>query len=472
MKKIRFSVLGFVLALLLSSDSPGQTVNGWRWPQVLDYIETLWASPASGCKYWLEQYNTNYYRLWKRCGVGSTAAGTSREEIQFNGWSGTIPGTVTDFTAGGTVTFWSSSLAATSGGVLSGTNAVATGFSWNGSPSPAGTWSMPGQQVYRKDVLSCTGVSIAGSVSPTSTVPGFSSSTGHMTQPGNTNRVIGVNTGTVGGTCTAADTLDKDFGQVATDCTTSGNVVESNYHGRRVIAGSCSCIPNGFGIDEVFAGGTCIYRPIIGDPAAFGSNGASSGAASDPGYTFTNQDLATLPSGVVGIPVMGGGDSTGSPDGYGFTGDNTHVGSPSTTGTGFSPDGNSSGSAPVTGSPSGGGGSGGSGSCTHTNCNGDGSEDSGSIPGVPAFDSTIADQPTEDSPTWVEQIQSFVASSPIVTTITGSGITASGACELSASVMGASVDLGFCNIPSSFFTIMSAALLLVAHLVSFFIIFK
>jgi hypothetical protein len=167
------------------------------------------------------------------------------------------------------------------------------------------------------------------------------------------------------------------------------------------------------------------------------------------------------------IPIAGTSPTGGMADGYGIGGAQGNVApAPGSggSGTGIGNGSGGSGSSPGTGS----------GNCPAgvQNCNGDGSPDSGSVPGVPTFDGTVDGIPSEASPTWVDQILTFMSSSPAVAAITGSGVTASGSCSLSTTVMGASVDLGFCSIPSSFFTVMSGALLLVAHLVAFFIIFR
>lgn len=477
MGTIKRIFLALLLAVGLSADVQAlPPVNGWKWVQLLDYYNSQASTASAGCMFWIEEYGTGNYRLWKRCGVSTTSSGTVRESLTLNGWSGTppddtgytpSPNSGIMCTLANTTAFGCS---ASGGPGFGGTNYHLNSFVTNFSvDSSAHTISAPGQDTYEKIVSSCTGARITGSLGPGS----YSSVVGTYQWFVGQN-MAGVkysNTGTVSSTCRAADVLIQDFGSVPTDCTTSGGVVEGNVRGYRVIAGSCSCIPRNKDITYVGAGNVCTFENVVGDPALFAASTVTSGAAvSESGYTWTNTDLSNLPSGVVGLPVTG--DEAGvMPSGQG-SGPTGHAGSPGPTSGTIDGSGNATGSSPVTGNPTGSGGGSGSGSCTHTNCNDDGTEDLGSVPGVPTFDSTISGQPTEDSPTWVEQVQSFASSSPIVSTITGSGITASGDCALSASVMGASVDLGFCNIPSSFFTIMSAALLLVAHMVAFFIIFK
>jgi len=469
--QVKLFKLVFLLGFLFSSEAAFAlpSVNTWTWPQILDYTETQAASPGSGCKVWLESYGTSSYRLWKRCGVSSTSAGTSRESVNWNGWSGTIPGSPGDHPAGPQVCFWSvsgSTLGASCDISVSGTNVIASGFSWASSGGTAGTISNPQQQIYEKIVMSCVGIPIAGSVSATSTMP-VRPTDYHSRTPGTTNRVLAVNSGSISSTCFAADTLVKDFGDVAGPTCTASNTVTANVRGRVARAGDCGCIPQNFGIDEYYPPNTCLFRNVVGDPASLGSNETSSGSTSSTGYTFTNADLPTLPSGVEGVPTFGG--EVGAPDNWGMEGTGGHTGSAADSGTGFKGDGNSTGSttAPGTGS-SGGGGSGG-GTCTSQNCNDDGTEDAGSVPGVPTYDTTITPPESGD---WVLALQDFITGSPIVSALSGSAVTASStSCDPTMSIYGRTIEFNFCTYASALATA-APFLLILSHLAAFWIIWR
>lgn len=434
--------------------------GNWRWPAALAKVNAQAAAAAAGCVVWVEAYDVSSYRSWIRCGVAATSSGFSREEIHFGGWSGTTPKTGSDqalYPAGSGFCNFGTGLVPSicnAGNITGGVAGVVTGFDLTfDTPTTAGALghaSGPGKEVYYKHVSSCTGAALTGSVAE-----------GPYPFPGATfffglggNKTRGTNTGSIGPQCRAADVLGTDFGPIASDCT-SGLTVEARLKGSLKTVGDCSCIPRGQAIVNggYFPPNTCVFVPITGDPGGIGTSDGSPGdKISTPGHTFTNQDLAGLPSGE--IPTSGG---AGFPDGRGLG---------ATAG----------GTAPAAGPAGSGTGLGGSGSGTCpvgvANCNEDGTPDAGVVPGIPSFDGTIGGAITEDSPGWVAQIQSFVAGSPVVAAISGSGLTASGSCNLAATVMGASVDLGFCNIPASFFTVMSAALLLLSHLVAFFIIFR
>src|SRR5262249_11720386 len=117
------------------------------------------------------------------------------------------------------------------------------------------------------------------------------------------------------GACRAADTLIKDFGTVGTDCTMGGNVV-SRIRGRAAIAGSCGCVPIKYGIDQVFPGDVCVFRPVHGDPATLGNNTMNLGEflGSQAGKTFTNADLVKFQSRETGIPLSGSYAAGGLPE--------------------------------------------------------------------------------------------------------------------------------------------------------------
>src|SRR5262249_51392620 len=216
---------------------------------------------------------------------------------------------------------------------------------------------------------------------------------------------------TVSNTCKNADVLLKDFGDVASDCTTGGNIV-SKVRGRAAIAASCGCWPLKYGIDEVFPGDVCVFRPIHGDPGSLGNNNNAVGEfiGSQPGKTFTNADLGKFTSGETGIPISGSDAGGGIPEGYGFSGESGWTG-----GAG------GNGSPSVGGTIGSGGGSGGSGSCTSAGCLDEPTPDSGTIPGVPSFDSSVESPEATD---WVDTVRTFIASNPISGIISGSGVSA------------------------------------------------
>jgi hypothetical protein len=483
---VRF-VFGSLLVLFLFGDvsaaNPLPAKDNWKWAQVLDYINVRSKMSTSGCKVWLEEYTTDSYRLWERCGVSSTLSGITRESILFGGFSGTIQGTgniaispVYSMCTWGAAN--NTSVSACDVGV-SGTQTIVAGFSYSTrTPPAAGNGSSPGQEVYEKIVGSCTGTLLAGSVaSGPYTALGNRYHFGTGTTASRMN-----NTGSTASSCLAGDALVKDFGNVTTSCTTAGGTITATFRGRAVVAGACNCIPKSFGIDVAYPGGSCIFRNVTGDPSVFGTNAATPGSALAPGsgHNFTSADILNLPSGAVGIPVMG--DDTGTPANWGATSTASgNQGSPAATGTGFDSGGNTTGtgSAPLTGAPTSGGGGGGGGAAPGTgsgncaagvaNCNGDGTEDAGGVPGALTFGSGVDGVPEEGD--WKQSIIDFMSGSPIVSALSSSGVSASGSCSVSGSVMGRSIDLSFCPW-ESMFNFAGGLLVLLSHIAAFWIVWK
>lgn len=469
MRTLKRWLMGLVLALGLSVSPQALAIDSapdnWRWPAVLANLNSRASALDASCKLWVEAYGSAGIRAWKRCGVGATPSGVQVVDYTFsarftNSWVGhtlACPDAclrISHAGDGSLATLGSAAVPtgpttvfSSNSGSLSATGVLALGGGGNGSHSD-----------YQ---LTCTGAVYSPDTASIK-VPLYSGIWFSSLEAGYV-RDTRASYNAISGTCGGADTLVYDYGTVASDCSNSW-LITGVTGGRPISSGSCDCIPFRNAIIGVTAGPVCAYTPITGDPGGVGVGDIPVGTTtSGPGHTYTNSDLAQNGG---AIPTTGGTDG-GFATGTGGTGANGNVTpGPGTAGSGTGLGG--SGGA-------GGGGSGsGSGNCPpgEQNCNGDGTVDAGGVPGSPSYNSSIADQPTEDSPSWIEQIQSFVSSSPAISAITGSGITASGSCTLAASVMGASVDLGFCNIPSSFFTVMSAALLIMAHLVAFFIIFR
>jgi hypothetical protein len=447
-----FAVLAF------SADLPA---NGkWSWIQVLDYENEQAALVGPNCRVWIENYTGNSFRLWKRCGVVNTASGVWLKDLTFQ--------------AGGNFPSWAGSECGAKG---------CTQWSKDGGGSlqTASSGPTPGVQFYsgaqvridgsniftfgtdatiKNDYqVTCTGKVVAGGVVNQVGVGGGValqwSSSSYLRDSSAANN-------TPSASCKAGDTLIRDFGDVASDCTMSLNIV-SKQRGRAAVSASCGCVPIKYGIDQVFPGDVCIFRPVIGDPATLGNNNNNVGdvLTSQPGKTFTNADLARMPSGETGIPVSGSDANGGQSETYGFTGASDSVGGAGTNGT--------PGVAGVQGGTSGGSG-GGSGSCDSAGCLDEPTPDSGVIPGVPTYDATVTSPESSD---WVQSVRDFISGSPVMGIISGSGVTAvSGACSVSTTIFGATVDFGFCDIPSGVWTTWGVLILAVAHLMAAYIIFR
>lgn len=467
MKKCVSSVIVVCLTVLLSAHlGIADPVPGtWSWGQALIKINTLSSSVTSSCRVWLEKYGTSAYRVWKRCGVGSVASGSGLSDIYFTSSAGpVVSGIAAQCVTNGCVVWGKDG----SGQLTSaGRNPVAGDGSFPANqPTCSGLFCQGagnGTDVENAYSFTCTGAIIAGgAVNVQHSSPGliYSLSGAYL-------RDTSASVNTVSASCTGSDSLVYDFGEVAQTCS-EGVTVSAVVGGHESTVGSCTCPPIGYAITSYVAPNSCSFKGISGDPGHIADPTPSVVGTQKvvAGSTFTNNDLTSM--GATQIPIAGSSGTGGIADGYGITGAQGGA----TPGT--APGGSGPGPGGIGGTGSGSGSGSGSGNCPVgvQNCNGDGSVDVYSTPGAVTYDSVISGQPTEDSPTWVEQIQSFVSSSPVVTAITGSGVTASGDCALSTTVMGATVDLGFCNIPSSFFSVMSVALLLVAHLVAFFIIFR
>jgi hypothetical protein len=461
---VRLKATGDVFFLLVllgiaKTAFSAEPANGqWTWMQVVDYQNLIGATVGASCRVWLENYTGNSFRLWKRCGVNTTASGARFIDLTFpNGgnfnWSSSECGSKT-------CTQWSKD----GGGALQTASSGPTinvQF-YSGAESyvdAAGTFRFGTDKTVKNDYqITCTGQIVAGGVVNQTGVGG-----GTALQWSSSPYLRDTTTGnnTVSATCKAADTLIKDFGAVTSDCTTGGNIV-SKVRGRAAIAASCGCWPIKYGIDEIFPGDICIFRPIHGDPGSLGNNNNGLGEfiGSQPGKTFTNADLAKWASGEEGIPVAGSGG--GIAEGYGFTGDTEWIG-------GAGPSGTPTVGGTI-GPSSGGSGGGGSGSCTTAGCLDEPTPDSGTIPGISSFDSSVT---SPDETDWVDTIRAFITGNPIFGVISGSGVSATaGSCAVSTTIFGATVDFGFCDIPSGVWTTWGVLILAVAHLMAAYILFR
>lgn len=451
--------LFLLLSLLgMSKTAHAEPSNGtWTWMQVVDYQIKVGATVGTNCRTWLENYSGNSFRLWKRCGVNTTVAGTRFIDLTFpNGgnfnWSSSECGSKT-------CTQWSKD---GGGSLQTASSGPTTNVQfYSGAPAyvdSAGTFRFGTDATIKNDyTITCIGNIISGGTVNQTGVGGGTalqwSSSPYLRDTSTANN-------TVSNTCKAADTLIKDFGNVATDCTTGGNIV-SKVRGRAAIAAPCGCWPLRYGIDEVFPGDTCVFRPITGDPGSMGTNnnGLGETISSIAGKTFTNADLTKFESGEEAIPLSGSDTGGGMAEGYGYSGAAGYTGGAGSTGT------------PSIGGTIGPGGSGGgSGSCTTAGCLDEPTPDSGIIPGISSFDSSVT---SPDATDWVDTIRTFISGNPIVGVISGSGISAvSGSCAVSTTIFGATVDFGFCDIPSSVWTTWGVLILAVAHLMAAYILFR
>jgi len=456
-------------------DEPSQ--GQWRWVQALDAITKDQQTAGAGCFVWLEEYSRTgtspnvvaSYREYKRCGVTNTFSGNTAKLYKFPN-SATVPTT----TSGGTVTACFPAYSATQYSYSSGLGSTVTttggssrvsgqtgyfGFDMSATSSTVDCSNLSLATVETKK-MTCSGGAATGSVAPAALSP--ATPAWNATDVWLYEWTAGSNGAQ--STCTAGDQLLRDFGPIAQDCTAT-MVVRGNFNGYSAYAADCTCIPLGHVITSVSLPNTCNFAYGAGRPEVFLNHTDTLGATrTTAGQSFTNSDLNKFTSGESGIPIEGtdpnGGFSPGKIDpGAGQGGWIPNMGPSGPTGT-----------SPVSpGHGPGGSGSGTGGTCASTNCNDDGSADVGTIPASPTFNPDV-DSPDVDS--WTDAITTFISGSPVIAAITGSGISASGgSCSLSTTVMGASVDLGFCDIPSSLFTIMSIATLAIAHLLAFYIIF-
>lgn len=462
---VRYRAIGGVVFLLgclvwgfsaFGADAP--SVDNWNWMQVLDYLNIAGDAAGPTCRVWLENYTGSKFRLWKRCGVNATASGVFLRDYTFPqggnfNWSASqcnAKGCTQHSKDGGGSLQTASTGPSTNTQFYSGAEVYV---------DASNIFSFGTDATIHNDYqLTCVGQVVAGGT-VNATVGGAAlhwASSSYL-------RDTSTGSNTVSSTCRNADTLIIDFGTVGSDCTMGGNVV-SRIRGRAAIAGSCGCVPLKYGIDQVFPGDSCVFRPIHGDPAALGNNTMNIGEflGSQAGKTFTNVDLGKFQSGETGVPVAGapGGDG-GIPEGYGFEGESGWTGGAGSNGT--------PGVSGVVGGTPAGGGSGG-GDCSSPGCLDEPTPDSGVIPGVPTYDGAVESPEAAD---WVDAIREFIAGSPISTIITGSGVTAvSGECSVSAEIFGSTVEFGFCDIPSSVWTTWGVLILALAHLMAAYILFR
>lgn len=460
---------------LAQVDTPSQ--GQWRWIQALDKITKDQQTVGAGCFVWIEEYARTgtspnvvaSYREYKRCGVSNTFSGNTAKIYNFPN-AATVP---TD-TGGTTRTACFPTYSATQYSYTSGLGSTVT--TTGGSSRVSGQFAYFGfNMAPTSSTVDCNNLSLA-TVETKKMTCGGTAATGSVaaaplspSTPAWNNTDVWLYEWTAGSngaqaTCTGGDTLMYDFGPIAQDCTAT-MVVRGNFNGYSAYAADCSCIPLGHVITSVTLPNTCNFAYGAGRPEVFLNHTDTLGATrTTAGQSFTNSDLNKFTSGESGIPVAGTDPNGGFAPGKIDPGAGQGGWIP-----GMGPTGPTNTSDVSPGHGPGGTGSGSGGTCASTNCNDDGTPDSGSVPGTPSFDSTV-DSPDEES--WTDLITSFVSSSPVIAAITGSGIDASGgSCSLSTTVMGATVDLGFCDIPSSLFTVMSLATLAIAHLVAFYIIF-
>lgn len=459
------SLLAFFLSVEISPGADPSFGN-WKWPYALAKINAVSEIVGSTCRIWVEVYGSNSVRVWKRCGVLTTSSGVTFTSIDFAGWSGVSTGTGSDGTAlpsGGSGCTWGQTgITVQACGVTpdGGGGGYVTGFNIVPRPTPSGfVWAdgtSPGQELYTIKNSSCVGQGLSGSRGPGAfdTAPPirfhFGLSGSGTVPPKYRSTVVG----SVAGVCKTADSLVIDFGVVAPDCNNKW-LISGRTSSRAILSGSCDCIPLHHGIEAVTPGPICSFIPISGDPAGFGA-GAPGGVGTTQtgtGHIFTNADLDLLGG---SIPVAGSSGTGGMSEGLGFGGAGGGV-------------------SPVAGGPGTGGGSGtGGGGCPidDPNCGDDGESEGGSLPGIPNYNSTYGEGDLPIVKNWIQTIRDFLSGSPIVSAISGSGLTASGSCALSASVYGSNVDLGFCSVPGELWVMMSGFTLLIAHLVGAFIIFR
>lgn len=86
---MRLKATGGVLFLLVllgiaKTAFSAEPANGqWTWMQVVDYQNLIGATVGASCRVWLENYTGNSFRLWKRCGVNTTASGARFIDLTF-----------------------------------------------------------------------------------------------------------------------------------------------------------------------------------------------------------------------------------------------------------------------------------------------------------------------------------------------------------------------------------------------------
>src|SRR5262249_6429066 len=113
---------------------------------------------------------------------------------------------------------------------------------------------------------------------------------------------------------------------------------------------------------------------------------------------------------------------------------------------------------------------GGSGSCTTAGCLDETTPDSGAIPGVSSFYSSVT---FPDETDLGDTIRAFITCNPNFGVISGSGGSATaGSCAVSSTTVAATVDFGFCDIPSRVWTTWGVLILAVAHLMAAYILFR
>lgn len=459
MAKIVFIICFLLFGVVPAFGEP--SFNNWSWPHALDKINTLSESIGSNCRLWVEAYGSSSYRVWKRCGVNATASSAYVKDYSFI-WSGSL--NVTNGSACNSS--GAQRLIQNGDGTLQFNTACPNGsLSWSaGSVAKADggilTWVQPDSTRFNDYGLTCVGSSTGGTVDGVlggnalrwSTVGAYVRDT---SAAGNT----------VSSTCLNADSLLIDFGAVASSCDSTQSIT-AVVRGHEASVGSCGCIPLGFGITSYTAPNTCSVARITGDPAKVGDSSPPVGSSvSVPGDTFTNEDLASLPSGSGQIPIAGSDANGGIADGYGI--DGPQGGATPTAGSGGS--GPGLGGTGGTDGGTGGGGTGGGGTCEFENCNDDGTEDIGTIPNVPEYDPGL-DTLVEDD--WVTAAQNFLSSSPLIAALQGSTVSASGSeCSFAGSAFGESFTFNFCSYGSAL-AALGTLLVVISHLAAFFIVWR
>lgn len=451
--------LGFGIPVLWASDP---AINTWRWDQVLDRMEHDMVSVGSSCRVWLDNYGTNQYREWKRCSVGSTSSGITVIDYTFG---------VTDsqtFLSLANPTPWVSLSKDGTGAI----NTAASGPSSGGTHyysntvviTPAGAMSlnMPNQQLLSSNyTTSCTGAWLSGTMD----APG-SVNQQWFTLLGSYVRDTTTAHNTESSACTAGDSLVIDFGTVSPTCTQDNSVV-MGFRGREHVMANCSCIPLGFGITDFTPPNTCMLTQITGDPSKPpGYTDKVGSAVRQSGTTFTNEDLMGETYFPGQVPTIGSSPNGGIAEGIGAAGSPAGTYTPGANGGGQSggiSGGSGTGSYPAAGT--------GAGNCPAgvQNCNGDGSTDSGFIPGTSSFDSGITSPETGD---WQSSITTFISGSPLVSAISGSHVSAtSGDCSQTFTVWGSSATISLCS-HASWFELGGTFLLIAANLAAFYIVWR
>src|SRR5262245_8768178 len=177
--------------------------------QVLDYENIQAAAVGSSCRVWLENYTGNKFRLWKRCGVNTTASGVWLKDLTFPeggnfNWSSSECG------AKG-CTQWSKD----GGGsiVSAATGPTLNTHFYSGAPGQvdgASTCKFGTDATVKNDYqITCVGQVVAGG-----TVKGVGVGGGVALQWSANSylRDTSAANNTPAGACRAADTLIKDFG--------------------------------------------------------------------------------------------------------------------------------------------------------------------------------------------------------------------------------------------------------------------